>query len=216
MPESVEKIVVLGVSLHKDVVISSLVVSAVLIVLSILATRNLKEKPSGLQNAVEYFYETMVGIVESSVPEGARGCAPVAITLFVFILLCNLIGVVPWLKSPTGNVNVTFGLASVVFGMMIYYGIKAKGLKGYLKSFVRPNVLFLPINLIETFTKPITLAFRLFGNIFAGELLVLILVKLIPIGVPTAFSLFHVFIGAIQAYLFFMLTLAYVASAYEE
>lgn len=216
MQESVEQIVVFGVSLHRGVVISSLIVSAVLIAVSVLATRNLRERPSGLQSAVEYLYETMVSIVKRSVPEGARGCAPMAVTLFVFILLSNLIGAIPWFESPTGDMNVTVGLATVVFGMMVYYGIKSKGPLGYLKSFIRPNMLFLPINLIETFTKPITLAFRLFGNIFAGELLVLILVQLIPIGVPTVFSLFHVFIGVIQAYLFFMLTLAYVAVAYEE
>ncbi|NLU41862.1 MAG: F0F1 ATP synthase subunit A [Firmicutes bacterium] len=138
------------------------------------------------------------------------------ITLFLFILFSNLIGVIPWFESPTADVNVPIGLALVVLAMMVYYGIKSKGFVGYLKSFIRPNVLFLPINLIETFTKPITLAFRLFGNIFAGELLVVILVRLIPIGVPTAFSLFHIFIGVIQAYLFFMLSLAYIAVAYEE
>jgi F-type H+-transporting ATPase subunit a len=214
--EAAEKLIIFGVSLNKGVVVSSLVISAVLIVFSVLATRRFSERPRGIQSAIELFYDTMVGIVESTVPEGARGCAPVVITLFVFILLSNLIGTIPWFESPTADVNTSVGLALVVFGMMVYYGIKSKGVLGYLKSFIRPSVLFLPINLIETFTKPITLAFRLFGNIFAGELLVLILFKLIPIGVPTAFSLFHVFIGAIQAYLFFMLSLAYITVAYED
>lgn len=216
MEKTAERLIIFGVSLNKGVVVGSLVISAVLIAFSLLATRRFSDRPRGVQSAVESFYETMVGIVESTVPEGARGCAPVVITLFVFILLSNLIGTIPWFESPTADVNAPIGLALVVFDMMIYYGIKSKGFLGYLKSFIRPNVLFLPINLIETFTKPITLAFRLFGNIFAGELLVLILVKLIPIGVPTAFSLFHVFIGAIQAYLFFMLSLAYITVAYEE
>ena len=216
MHQEVQKLVVLGVSLHRGVVIGSLLVTLVLVLLALVATRNMKEKPSGIQSAVEFGYEYLIGVIESSVPEGARGCAPVIITLFLFILFSNLIGVVPWIDSPTADLNVPVGLAMVVFGMMIYYGIKSKGFIGYFKSFIKPNVLFLPINLIETFTKPITLAFRLFGNIFAGELLILILVNLIPIGVPTAFSLFHVFIGVIQAYLFFMLSLAYIAVAYEE
>jgi F-type H+-transporting ATPase subunit a len=216
MHEEVQQLVVFGMSLHRGVVVSSLAITAALVLLALLVTRNMKERPSGVQSAMEYAYEYLVGVIESSVPEGARGCAPVVITLFLFILFSNLIGVIPWFESPTADVNVPVGLALVVFAMMIYYGVKSKGFLGYLKSFIRPNVLFLPINLIETFTKPITLAFRLFGNIFAGELLILILVKLIPIGVPTAFSLFHIFIGVIQAYLFFMLSLAYIAVAYEE
>ena len=216
MHGGVQELVIFGVSLNRGVVVSSLVITAVLVLLALLVTRNLRERPSGVQSLVEYAYEYLVGVVESSVPEGARGCAPVVITLFLFILFSNLIGVIPWFESPTADVNVPIGLALVVLAMMVYYGIKSKGFVGYLKSFIRPNVLFLPINLIETFTKPITLAFRLFGNIFAGELLVVILVRLIPIGVPTAFSLFHIFIGVIQAYLFFMLSLAYIAVAYEE
>jgi len=216
MHGGVQELVIFGVSLNRGVVVSSLVITAVLVLLALLVTRNLRERPSGVQSLVEYAYEYLVGVIESSVPEGARGCAPVVITLFLFILFSNLIGVIPWFESPTADVNVPIGLALVVLAMMVYYGIKSKGLVGYLKSFIRPNVLFLPINLIETFTKPITLAFRLFGNIFAGELLIVILVRLIPIGVPTAFSLFHIFIGVIQAYLFFMLSLAYIAVAYEE
>lgn len=216
MHGGVQELVVFGLSLHKGVVVSSLVITAVLVLLALLVTRNLKERPSGVQSLIEYAYEYLVGVIESSVPEGARGCAPVVITLFLFILFSNLIGVIPWFESPTADVNVPVGLALVVLAMMIYYGIKSKGFVGYLKSFIKPNILFLPINLIETFTKPITLAFRLFGNIFAGELLIVILVQLIPIGVPTAFSLFHLFIGVIQAYLFFMLSLAYIAVAYEE
>lgn len=216
MHGGVQELVIFGVSLNRGVVVSSIVITAVLVLLALLVTRNLRERPSGVQSLVEYAYEYLVGVIESSVPEGARGCAPVVITLFLFILFSNLIGVIPWFESPTADVNVPIGLALVVLAMMVYYGIKSKGLVGYLKSFIRPNVLFLPINLIETFTKPITLAFRLFGNIFAGELLIVILVRLIPIGVPTAFSLFHIFIGVIQAYLFFMLSLAYIAVAYEE
>jgi len=193
MHGGVQELVIFGVSLNRGVVVSSLVITAVLVLLALLVTRNLRERPSGVQSLVEYAYEYLVGVVESSVPEGARGCAPVVITLFLFILFSNLIGVIPWFESPTADVNVPIGLALVVLAMMVYYGIKSKGFVGYLKSFIRPNVLFLPINLIETFTKPITLAFRLFGNIFAGELLVVILVRLIPIGVPTAFSLFQIF-----------------------
>ena len=94
MHEEVQQLVVFGMSLHRGVVVSSLVITAVLVLLALLVTRNMKERPSGVQSAMEYAYEYLVGVIESSVPEGARGCAPVVITLFLFILFSNLIGVI--------------------------------------------------------------------------------------------------------------------------
>ena len=98
MHGGVQELVIFGVSLNRGVVVSSLVITAVLVLLALLVTRNLRERPSGVQSLVEYAYEYLVGVVESSVPEGARGCAPVVITLFLFILFSNLIGVIPWFE----------------------------------------------------------------------------------------------------------------------
>ncbi len=153
-------------------------------------------------------------------PEG-QSAFPYLATLFLFILFSNLLGVIPGLlvpelKSPTGDLNVTFGLALVVFLLSQGYAIRARGLPAYLLSFFRPNPLFLPLNLVEIVTRPLTLAFRLFGNIFAGEVLLLILYFLVPVVIPSLWAAFSVFIGVIQAYLFVMLAIAYISSAVEE
>ena len=209
-------VLVLGVDLQIAPIISSLLVSVVLLIGAIVVRRGLQTRPGRLQISLEMVYGYLTSTIRESLPEIAWGATPVILTLFFYILLANLVGLLPYIESPTATISSTVGLALIVFSMMIYYGVKTKGVRGYLKSFLRPHFLFLPINIVETLTKPVTLAFRLFGNIFAGELLIVILVLLVPVVVPTAFSLFHIFIGLVQAYLFFMLAIAYVAVACEE
>ncbi|MEW6230016.1 MAG: F0F1 ATP synthase subunit A [Bacillota bacterium] len=203
-------------SFHLDTIIMTWIVMAVLVGLAILATRRMKDVPGGFQNMVEYGVDALWRLVEENVPPRARGCFPVIATLFLFILVSNLIGVVPGMKSPTADVNVTLALAAVVVGLTVYAGASVKGITGYLVGFVKPNPLFLPLNLIELCTRAVTLALRLFGNIFAGDVLVIILGKLVAYAVPTVGQAFHVFVGVLQAYLFVMLSIAYVTVASEE
>ena len=139
---------------------------------------------------------------------------------FSLFSLPNLLGVVvglllPQFKSPTGDLNVTMAMALVVFLLSQVYAVKTHGLKGYLVSFFKPNP-FLPLNLIELITRPPHLGIPAFGNIFAGEVLLVILYLLVPVVIPTVWSAFSVFIGVIQAYLFLMLGIAYISSSIEE
>ncbi len=201
---------------HLDTIIMTWIVMALLVAAAVIASRRMKDVPGGFQNMVEYGVEALWGLVADNVPPRARRCFPVIATLFLFILASNLIGVVPGMKSPTADINVTLALATVVVGLTIYAGASVKGVWGYLIGFVKPNPLFLPLNLIELCTRAITLALRLFGNIFAGDVLVIILGKLVAYAVPTVGQAFHVFIGVLQAYLFVMLSIAYVTVAAEE
>ncbi len=203
-------------SCHLDTIVMTWIVMAVLVAVAILATRRLREVPSGLQNMVEFGVDALWRLVADNVPYKAQGCAPVIATLFLFILASNLIGVVPGMKSPTADINVTLALAAVVVGLTVYAGASANGIRGYLFSFIRPNPLFLPLNVIEICTRAITLALRLFGNIFAGDVLVIILGKLVAYAVPTVGQAFHVFVGVLQAYLFVMLSIAYISVAAGE
>lgn len=201
---------------HLDTIIMTWIVMALLVAAAIIATRKMRDVPGGFQNMVEYGVEALWGLVVDNVPPRARGCFPVIATLFLFILASNLIGVVPGMKSPTADINVTLALAAVVLGLTIYAGASVKGVWGYIVGFVKPNPLFLPLNLIELCTRAITLALRLFGNIFAGDVLVIILGKLVAYAVPAVGQAFHVFVGVLQAYLFVMLSIAYVTVAAEE
>ncbi|HHV61645.1 MAG TPA: F0F1 ATP synthase subunit A [Firmicutes bacterium] len=205
-----------GSTLHLDTVIMTWVVIALLVAVAWLATRRMKLVPGGIQNAIEFAIEWLDGTIGANISPAARPCTPVIASLFLFILFSNLLGVVPGFKSPTADLNVTLALAAVVMGLTIYAGARSKGLKNYLLGFIKPNPLFLPLNLIEIFTRTLTLAFRLFGNMFAGDVLIIILGNLVAYAVPTLAQAFHVFVGVLQAYLFMMLSVAYVSVATEE
>ncbi len=205
-----------GFTVHLDTIVMTWVVGSILVIAAVLATRRMSDVPRGLQNLAEYGVDALARLVEESIPSKARGCFPVIATLFLFILVGNLIGVVPGMKSPTADINVTLALAAVVVGLTVYAGAVTKGLRGYLAGLVKPNPLFLPLNLIELSTRAVTLALRLFGNMFAGDVLVIILGKLVAYAVPAVGQAFHVFVGVLQAYLFVMLSIAYVGAAAGE
>ncbi len=130
-------------------------------------------------------------------------------SLFLFILFSNMLGLVPGLASPTRDVSITLGLSVLVVIWMQYIGIKENGLIGHIKHFLTPTFLFLPLHLLELFTRPLTLALRLFGNIFAGEILIEKLTETFHIIIPSLWLLMSVLIGAIQAYIFTILSIAY-------
>ena len=209
---------IFGLQFHLDIFLMSWVVIIILVAVSWLATRNLKSQPRGLQSVLETVVEFLQNLLRENIGPRGQGAFPFVATLFLFILFSNLIGLI-WpgvTKSPTEDLNVTLGLAILVFLSMIYYGIKGQGLKNYLLGFFKPNFLFFPIHLIDFFVKPITLAFRLYGNIFAGAVFITILNLLFKPVIPVVGLVLGVFVGVIQAYLFLMLAMAYIASAMEE
>ncbi|HBL69420.1 MAG TPA: ATP synthase F0 subunit A [Firmicutes bacterium] len=168
-----------------------------------------------LQGILEALYRFLKDTVAENMPAAAHSSFNFIATMFIFILCANMIGLLPiaGFKSPTADVNVTLGLALLVLAATIYYGCKVRGVKAYLLSFFQPNVVFFPVHLIDMLVKPFSLAFRLFGNIFAGEVLLMILYFLIPVAVPALWIVISMFIGVIQAYLFAMLSIAYISSA---
>jgi|CZCB01.1.fsa_nt_gi F-type H+-transporting ATPase subunit a len=213
----------LGLPFHWDTLIQSWVIMLGLILVSLFVTRRLnQERPHGLQNILETIMEFLREQMAENVGPAGRGAFPFVSSLFLFILFSNLIGLfgVPGtteiIKSPTEDLGFTIAMALLVFGSMLYYGIKVQGLKKYILSFFKPNFLFFPIHLIDLLVKPVTLAFRLFGNIFAGAVFLLILFKLLPAGPPVIALIIGIFVGVIQAYLFMMLAMAYISSAMED
>ncbi|PMQ01939.1 MAG: ATP synthase F0 subunit A [Dictyoglomus sp. NZ13-RE01] len=136
-------------------------------------------------------------------------------SLFLFILISNWSGLIPGFTSPTSDLNVTIGLAIGTIGYIQYVAIKEKGID-YLKSFISPSIIFLPINLLEQITRPVSLSLRLFGNITGEHIVLAIISFLAPLIVPVPIMALSMFMGFIQALIFTTLSAAYLAAVFEE
>ncbi len=185
-----------------------------------LRTRLSMERPGGIQHVFEVFYGFIRGQAEEIVGHEGHRFVPMVMTLGVFILLSNLIGLVPSLESPTQHIEVTLGCAMVAFLYYHYSGARHQGLLKYLKHFAGPVVflapIMIPIEIVSHFARPLSLSVRLFANMFAGELITGIFFGLVPLGLPMIFMGLHTFVAFLQAYIFMLLTLVYLAGAVEE
>ncbi|MGN0983159.1 MAG: F0F1 ATP synthase subunit A [Candidatus Limivicinus sp.] len=202
------------------VVVTMWVIIAVLALLSWLATRNMKDVPGTLQNLAEMAVSKLQGYYEGILgPELAEKYFPVLATLFIFIIVSNYAGLLPGaghikgFSVPTASLSVTAGLAIVGFFTTHTVGIKERGVKGYLKSFVS---VMLPLTLVETFVRPFSLALRLFGNLFGEEMVTEQLYGIFPILVPLVMNVLSLLFCLIQALVFTMLLSIYIAEAAGE
>lgn len=205
-----------GTVFHLDTLYMTWLTMAIIIVGTMIACRGRTVVPRGWRNFVELIIEELLTQIEATMGSKGKKFAPFIMTLFLFLLVSNWLGLVPGFTSPTNDINTTFGLALAVLILVHALGIKNQGLLSYLKHFFQPHVLFFPINVVEELAKPVTLSFRLFGNILAGEILIIILGILVPYVVPTLWLAFSVFVGIIQALIFTMLSMSYLASALQD
>jgi F-type H+-transporting ATPase subunit a len=212
--------------LHGQVLITSWVVLGIIFTLSFLGNRDLKSTPDGFQNFTEFVTEFIRDLAKTQIGEhDYLSWVPFLGTIFLFIFVSNWMGALfPWrvieipngeLAAPTNDINTTVALALLTSISYFYAGLRKKGL-GYFKRYISPAVFLLPINVLEDFSKPLSLSFRLFGNILADELVVSVLVALIPLIVPIPVMLLGVFTSAIQALVFATLAGAYIGEAVEE
>jgi len=214
-----------NLKIHGQVFLTSWFVIALLLLLSISATRNIQRIPSGTQNFMEYALEFIRDLAKNQIGEKEyRPWVPFVGTLFLFIFVSNWSGaLIPWklleipnseLAAPTNDINTTVALALLTSLAYFYAGFSKRGL-GYLLKYVEPTPILLPINILEDFTKPLSLSFRLFGNILADELVVAVLVLLVPLFVPLPVMVLGLFTSAIQALIFATLAAAYIGEAME-
>lgn len=214
-----------NLTVHGQVFITSWIVIAILLVTALIGTRNLQRVPSGMQNLLEYALEFIRDLAKNQIGEKEyRPWVPFVGTLFLFIFVCNWSGaLIPWrifelpegeLAAPTNDINTTVALALLTSLAYFYAGFSKRGL-GYLKKYIEPTPILLPINILEDFTKPLSLSFRLFGNILADELVVAVLVLLVPLFVPLPVMALGLFTSAIQALIFATLAAAYIGEAIE-
>ncbi|MED0656361.1 F0F1 ATP synthase subunit A [Anoxybacillus ayderensis] len=218
-----------GLTFNLSNVLMITVTSVIVFVIAVLATRNLAMKPTGMQNFLEWVMDFVKGIIKSNMDWQTGGRFQIlGVTLIMYIFVANMLGL-PfaviiddklWWKSPTADPVITLTLATMVVGLSHYYGIKMKGLKGYAHGFVSPMPFLFPLKVIEEFANTLTLGLRLYGNIFAGEILLGLLAGSLATGVagtmlaiiPTiVWQGFSIFVGAIQAFIFTMLTMVYMS-----
>lgn len=201
-----------GMAFNMDTIYMTWLTFGIIFVISFLATRHTKMVPSGVQNVVETIMEALEGQMKTSLGKHFGSVSALLFTFFFFILISNELGLLPSphiLKSPTSDLNTAFALSLASMVIVWTVGIKVKGI-GYFKHFFKPYSVFIIINLIEEISKPITLAFRLFGNIIAGEILTELLYSMVPYGPPIIWIAFSIVVGIVQAFVFTILTSSYL------
>ncbi len=208
----------LGLTFNVETILMTWLVMIIVITISCLAVRSLKLVPCGWQNFIEMIVEWLHDQMEAMMGRRGKLFAPFIVSLFLFLLTSNLLGLIPFLESPTNDLNTTLGLALLVIFLVHFFGLYFKG-GHYIAHFFQPVAPFVVINLIEEIAKPITLAFRLFGNILAGEILIIVLLHLMPIWMPVpsvVWLAFSIFISCVHAVIFTMLSMAYLGNAVKE
>lgn len=212
--------------IHGQVILTSWFVLGVIFTITFLANRDLKPTPDGLQNLTEYITEFVRDLSKTQIGEEEYlKWVPFLGTIFLFIFVSNWTGaLIPWrlielpngeLAAPTNDINTTVALALLTSLAYFYAGLRKKGLN-YFKRYIQPAAFLLPINVLEDFTKPLSLSFRLFGNILADELVVAVLLALVPLVVPIPIMLLGLFTSGVQALVFATLAGAYIGEALED
>lgn len=226
-----------GITFNPSNVLMITITCLIVFIVATIATRKLALKPTGMQNFVEWVMDFVKGIINSTMDWKTGGrFLSLGMTLLMFVFVANMIGL-PfaitfdgnlWWKSPTADPVITLTLAIMVVGLTHYYGIKMTGAKAYFKTFFSPLPFLFPLKIVEEFANTLTLGLRLYGNIYAGEILLGLLtgvavdsfangvgngiitsiVAIIPTMIWQAFS---IFVGSIQAFIFTMLTMVYMA-----
>lgn len=193
----------------------SWVVMLVLIVSSWLITRNLRLTPplTRAQHALESIVVFILAEIEGVTRHDPRPYLPFVGTLFLFIVVSNILSVLPGFEAPTSSLTTTSALAILVFLAVPYFGIRRVGLRQYLKSYLEPSPFMLPFTIIGELSRTLSLAVRLFGNVMSGGVIVVILLSIAPLFFPVIMQAFSLFIGVLQAYIFAVLAIVYIASA---
>lgn len=219
----------LGLQFNLANVLMITIATGIVFLIAVLSTRSLAMKPTGMQNFMEWVMDFVKNIINSTMDWKDGGKFHVlGITVIMYIFVANMLGLpfaividnVLWWKSPTADPAVTLTLATLIVGLSHYYGVKSKGTAAYGKEFFKPFWFMFPIKIIEEFANTLTLGLRLYGNIYAGEILLTLLAAGLATGVGGTLAAalpmliwqgFSVFVGAIQSFIFVMLTMVYLS-----
>ena len=210
------------VSVNLDTIFTMWFAMAVIIVFALIATKHLSIVPNKIQAISEFIMNFFYGTMDTLMPHKNRQHVPLVASLFIFILIANLMGQLPLriihlkhgeLASPTNDINLTAALAIIVLIYYIVAGLIAKKSKFFIHEFSIQGIIMFLVELLEMFTRPLSLAIRLFANIFAGEVLISICLGVFAKFLPLPVMFFEIIVAFIQATVFMMLTIAYISSA---
>ncbi len=198
---------------NSETLIMSWIVMGIIIVFAIVATRKLSFLPGGFQTIAEVLIAAFDDLVSDALDERNRHYFPMIITLFMFLWLSNMIGVIPYASEPTKDLNTPLAYGILGFVIAHYAGIRSKGFKAYAKEYFEPLFFMFPLNVVGELSKVVSISFRLFGNIMGGAIIITVVSHLtyqvlLP---PLLYAFFGLFVGTIQAFVFTMLTLVYIS-----
>jgi F-type H+-transporting ATPase subunit a len=212
-----------------ETVTTTWIIMAVLTIFALIATRRFDKVPKGLQNVIELLVDMVYKLTAQTMGEDKKAFAPYIGTLMMYLICANLAGLFGF-RPPTADVNTTMALALLTFFMIHFFGMKRKGVGTYLKGFLQPFPVMLPLNIIGELATPISLSFRLFGNIVGGLIIMNLLygalgglstnlgitIPVLQTGIPAVLHLyFDVFAGVLQSFIFAMLTMVFVSGAMD-
>ena len=207
---------VIGGLTLSDTVLTTWGVMAVLVLGSWLATRRLSLTPGPVQTVVEGIIEAISNAIAGMQAQYANTLLPLIATLWIFLVAINLTGLIPGLHAPSEDLSFTSALAVIVFVSVHWYGIRISGLKAYLRHYLSPTPVMLPFHLLSEITRTLALALRLFGNMMSLSLAALLVLMVAGFLVPVPLLMLHLVEALVQAYIFGMLALIYIASGLQS
>jgi len=199
--------------------LSLLTTWGIMLIISLIAwlsTRHLEMLPGSVQTLVEGIIAAIDEAILSVAPEHGRQILPFIASLWLFLIIANLVGLIPGLHSPTRDLSVTSALAVLVFFSVHWFGIKTQGLKKYLHHYLTPSPILLPFHIISEFTRTLALAIRLFGNMMSLEMAAMLILLVAGFLAPIPILMLHIIEALVQAYIFGMLALIYLAGAIQS
>jgi F-type H+-transporting ATPase subunit a len=206
----------LGPVVINESVITTWGIMLTLTVLAWLSIRNLKMFPGSIQTIVESIVAAIDEAIVAVAPEHGRQIMPFIASLWLFLIVANLAGLIPGLHSPTRDLSVTSALACLVFFSVHWFGIKTLGLKNYLHHYLKPSPILLPFHIISEITRSLALAIRLFGNMMSLDMAAIMILLVAGFLAPIPILMLHIIEALVQAYIFGMLALIYLASAIQS
>ena len=197
-------------------VVTTWVIILALALTAWLITRHLQQRPGRLQTLAEGVVTAIEEAIRAVAPEHVRLLLPFIASLWIFLVVANLSGLIPGVHSPTRDLSATAALAILVFLSVHWFGIRSQGLKAYLRHYLTPSPILLPFHLISEVTRTVALAVRLFGNIMSLEMAALLILLVAGFLAPVPILMLHVIEALVQAYIFGMLALIYIAGGLQS
>jgi F-type H+-transporting ATPase subunit a len=203
------------VAITRPVVTTWIIIAALALVCRFV-TRRLAILPDGRQAVLEGIVTGITGQIEDVIRKDPRPFLPLVGTLFIFLVVANLSGILPGVEAPTSKIETPAALALIVFFSVHYFGVRARGPRGYLASFAEPKLIMLPLNILSEITRTFSLMVRLFGNVMSGEFIIGLVVALAGLFVPIPLMALEILVGLVQAYIFTMLATVFIGAAVDS